>query len=719
MTNKTLSIPLLGKAIAIFVFTSFVTTSASALDLSEMVADSISAHPEVTEKVHAYRQVIRDESIAKSGWRPSVDVNASTGLYDTESPATANRSIDYDSSRIEFSVTQNLFNGYDTTHQIKQSKARSKAALYDLYDTADNIALDAIQAYLEVIKQLRLFNLATENVNSHEGILAQIRERNNSGVGRRSQLQQTEGRVARSHSSLIAQQNNLQDSMTSLHQILGRYIDPQSLREPELPILPVGDLDTLIDQAIINHPATEVAKSNVNAAHEDYKRSRRTRYPNIDLRLAYELGDDLGGVQGNTEETSLILNLTYNLFRGGADKQEQLKKISATHEQRQFSARVRRQIINTLRLAWIADDSLTRQIVFLEGHVVKAKETVASYREEFFIGQRDLIDLLDAENESNTAQIQYTEAFVDSIEARYRIYESLGLLFEALNLDVNLTEDHLEIAGIQTNLVDDFPLIEDQDIDQELDTSDHCDNSLGDTLVNIYGCEKTPEIKLEYVKAVLDVNSAPVIGHDEFDVDSYGVVVISRELLLSNDTDADGDILKIIDVGRPGNGKLAFNQDKNLIYRPTEGFIGVDAFNYTVSDGNGASATATVRLIVSDNPEIDLTKKQYVNFKFNRAELTDASNAKVIRIARKIRQNRGVQIKLLAFTDSTGSEAYNLELSKRRASALKLLLIGEGINAGSITAEGKGEQNPLVDNETKAGQAINRRGEFIFSFDKS
>ena len=355
--------------------------------------------------------------------------------------------------------------------------------------------------------------------------------------------------------------------------------------------------------------------------------------------------------------------------------------------------------------------------MFLEGHVVKAKETVASYREEFFIGQRDLIDLLDAENESNTAQIQYTESFIDSIAARYRIYEALGLLFDALNLDVNLSEDNLEVAGITARKTDDFPLPDDQDTDFELDNYDHCDNSQVDALVNIYGCKKTPKLSLDYVKPEVDVNDAPVIGHDEFDVDSYGVVVISRKLLLSNDTDADGDVLKIIEVGKPSNGKLAFNQDKNLIYRPNEGFIGVDSFIYSVSDGNGASATATVRLNVSENTAVDLSKKQFVNFKFNRAELTDKSKAKVIRIARKAKFTEDIQIKLFAFTDSTGSEAYNLKLSKRRASALKQLLVAEGIGAEIITAVGLGEQNPIADNDTKAGQAINRRGEFVFSFE--
>jgi adhesin transport system outer membrane protein len=415
-------------------FFSVLCNPVHAIDLSEMVADSISAHPQVKEKVHVYRQVIRDQSIAQSGWRPSVDLQGSTGFYDTESPATGNQSIDYDSSQIELSVTQNLFNGYDTTHQIEQTRARARSALLDLYDTADNIALDAIQAYFDVLKQKKLFELAQENVTSHEEILSQIRERNNSGVGRRSQLQQTEGRVARAHASLIAQQNNFQDSLTLMHQVLGRYVDAHDLEEPELPKLPSENLDTLIDQALIAHPAMQVAKNNIKAAHADHSRSLSSHYPDLDLRLAYEVGDDIGGISGNTDEVSLTLNLTYNLYRGGADTSQQKKKISAVHEQKEFAARVRRQIINTLRLAWIADDSLNKQLVFLQSHVSKSEETVGSYHEEFFIGQRDLIDLLDAENELNSAQNQHTEAYYDAFAARYRIYEAMGRAFESLNL---------------------------------------------------------------------------------------------------------------------------------------------------------------------------------------------------------------------------------------------------------------------------------------------
>ena len=197
-----------------WVLAAVLPLSAAALEMTDMVVDSISAHPEVKEKIHVYRQVVSDREIADGGWLPSVDFEASTGRFETDSPLTGNQLEDYDSSNYELSVTQNLFNGYDTTYQIQQSDARARAALYDVYDTADNIALRAIQAYLEVIKQRRLYRLALENVSAHKEILAQIRVRNQSGVGRRSQLQQTEGRLARAQASMIAQQNNLADAAT-------------------------------------------------------------------------------------------------------------------------------------------------------------------------------------------------------------------------------------------------------------------------------------------------------------------------------------------------------------------------------------------------------------------------------------------------------------------------------------------------------------------------
>ena len=691
---------------------------AQALDLSAMVADSISAHPEVKEKVHAYRKVVSDQTIAASGWRPSVDLQASTGYYDTESPSTNNDSVDYNASSVELSVTQNLFNGYDTTNQVAQTKARANAALYDVYDTADNIGLRATQTYLEVLKQRRLYQLAIDNVVAHDKILTQIRDRNRSGVGRRSQLQQTEGRLARAQASLIAQENNLADAATQLHQILGRYVDPEYLSEPELPELPQDTLDDLIDQALIDHPAMRVADSNIVAAQSDYRRSLKTRYPNIDLRLATEYGNNLDsddGLDGSSEETSLMLNFTYNLYSGGKNGAESQKKVSAVYEQKEFAANVRRQVINTLRLSWTADDLLVRQLVFLNNHVVKAGQTVESYREEFFIGQRDLLDLLDAENELNSARNQYAEARFDSFGARYRVYEGVGQLFEATHVDFAMDAGQLRVARIETGAVDKLPIPRDEDLDKELDPMDHCDNSLVETNVNPFGCDEL--VAISTAPSVLDQqNVAPALGNDDFEVESNGMLIITRAQLLANDTDDNADALEIVDINQPKIGRLAFDPGGNLIYRPIEGYVGQDSFNYTATDNRGAAvtATATVNIKVRRPETFNLSKMQLVNFIYDEAELTNISQVKVEAIIEQIKLAENLTIEVYTHTDNIGSDAYNDKLSAKRAEALKDMLMANGIEQSDIKAVGKGENEPIADNSTPAGQAINRRAEFVF-----
>ena len=471
----------------------------------------------------------------------------------------------------------------------------------------------------------------------------------------------------------------------------------------------------MIDQALAGHPAMRVADSNIAAAQSDHRRSLRTRYPNLDLRFATEYGDDIGGLPGNTEETSLVLNLSYNFYNGGRDQAERQKKISAVYEQKEFAARVRRQVINTLRLSWTADDLLVKQLEFLEAHVIKAGQTVESYKEEFFIGQRDLVDLLDAENELNSAKNQYAEARYDALGARYRVYEGMGRLFEAANIEFELKHGNLKIARLITDKVDKLPIPVDEDTDSEIDPMDHCDNSQSGLVVNSYGCHESLIVsKIEPVPP--KQNSGPALKDDLFELETNGILIITPTQLLANDSDADADPLEIVDVSQPEVGRLAFNQNGNLIYRPAEGFVGLDSFKYTVTDNNGAAATATatVQIRIREPEIVSLSKVQLVNFVFNKAELTEISKSKVEAIIEQIKQAKDIMIEIYTYTDNLGSDTYNLALSERRASALRNLLISRGIDSADIKAIGMGEKKPIADNSTEAGQAINRRGEFIF-----
>ena len=710
--------------VSISVILGYFASTVQAVDLPDFVADTISAHPDVREQVHIFRQVVEDKVIAKSGWRPSVDLEASAGTFRSESPVTGPDSVEFESTRAELSVTQNLFNGFDTTNQIKQTNARINSELYELFDIADNIALAAAQAYLELLKQQRLYELAVKNVKAHQDTLERIRVRSESGVGRRSQLEQTEGRVARAKASLIAQENNLQDAATELHQVAGRYINPEELVEPEIPERVSLDIENLTAQALKQHPAIRVAEHNIEAAEFDYRRSLSKRRPSVDLRLAQELGQDINGLEGSTDDLSLILSLNYNLYKGGANKALARQKISSVHELQQFAARTRRQVINTLRLAWAAENSLSSQLSFLQEHVDKSKATLASYQEEFFIGQRDLIDVLDAENELNSAQNAYANAYFDFLSARFRIREGVGSLFAALKLDAKVEDQDFQISKIQAVGQDKLPYPDDRDVDKVINPDDQCDNSIIDNQVGRFGCADSLSIEFDENNVrgvapsagegdVADQSLSPV--DDVLALGKDMIITFSFDDLLSNDGEEDNE-LQLEGFTQPLNGELALDAsgESNLIYRPIEGFIGRDRFNYTVVDKREDKAQATVHLDVTEPDKLDLTQTHYVNFLFNKTALTRPSQEKVDMVANVLADSPELEVWVFAHTDSRGTNRYNLDLSKRRASAIRNLLITRGIDAKRVKANGVGESRPLVDNSTEAGRAINRRGEFHF-----
>ena len=469
------------------------------------------------------------------------------------------------------------------------------ASAYRLYDTADNVALDAIQAYFEVLQEARLVELAKDNVESHERILGQIMERNEAGIGLLSEVEQTEGRVAQAHASLIAQQNNLRDAQSSLHQFLGRYIDPVDLEEPAVPPQPPQGFQELLANALGEHPAIRSAASNIEASRLDYRRSKSSDYPSLDLQLQQNLADDLSGVDGQSDERSVQLILRYNLFRGGADRAEQQKAVSVLYEDKAFLDRVRRQVIDTLNLAWAADRSIREQLPYLRTHVEKARQTVHTYYDEFELNLRDLIDLLDAESELNTARIRLAEARYDAAVARYRVYEGAGDLLPVLGLNVDLSDDNPRIASIEAMGLDEIATAAESDTDADSFPSaqDQCDNS-SQSEVDDYGCEFQPAFDVGY----------PGSGHTPVPVDDNlrlefagaGDLVIPPDTLLANDVDADGDELSILGFTQPSHGELSRDHDGNLIYSPEGDFSGTDGFSYTVGDTRSRSAVAHVTL---------------------------------------------------------------------------------------------------------------------------
>jgi OOP family OmpA-OmpF porin len=108
---------------------------------------------------------------------------------------------------------------------------------------------------------------------------------------------------------------------------------------------------------------------------------------------------------------------------------------------------------------------------------------------------------------------------------------------------------------------------------------------------------------------------------------------------------------------------------------------------------------------------ITLSDAGDVLFAFNQSELTPAAQSKLDSLMPKLQSADVVSIKVIGHTDSVGSDTYNQALSERRASSVAAYLLSQGVAPNKLTSEGKGQSQPVADNETEEGRAKNRRVE--------
>ncbi|HZR79857.1 MAG TPA: OmpA family protein [Candidatus Binatia bacterium] len=116
-------------------------------------------------------------------------------------------------------------------------------------------------------------------------------------------------------------------------------------------------------------------------------------------------------------------------------------------------------------------------------------------------------------------------------------------------------------------------------------------------------------------------------------------------------------------------------------------------------------------------PPAPIAKKKLVlrgvNFDFDKATLQPAGVPILQEAAKILNNNPGVSVEVQGYTDSIGTDAYNLRLSQRRANTVKGFLVKQGVSSSRLTTKGYGESNPVASNETAEGRAQNRRVELV------
>lgn len=413
-----------------------------AATVQEVVSSNLEQSPEVAQAIDAYRAVSRQVDQAKAGYRPKLNATLGYG-YEWTDKANGTQDTELNRREAHLNLNQMLFDGYATSSEVKRQKARQASAYSKLTDTAENYALKAGRAYLEVLRRDQLLKLAKETLYNHVKLYDQIKRRSDSGLGTMASIQQAEGRLALAEVNALAAENNLNDAKANYRRIMGsdapKELEPLADGQFKIP----GTLDEALSAANQHHPVLGIAQHDVEATYAQRDAAKSKMYPRLDLEVERRWDHNLDGIPGSDEDLTAMLRLRYNLYNGGGDKARINQTELQIGEAQQVQRDSMRQVRQSLQLSWNAYEILGRQIKHLQQHVTSSEQTRASYQKQFNIGQRSLLDLLDTENEVFTAKNQLASAQIDRQIAELRILNGMGDLLSAMNINLKVDDSSM------------------------------------------------------------------------------------------------------------------------------------------------------------------------------------------------------------------------------------------------------------------------------------
>ena len=419
----------------------------SAISINEVVQKSIGTHPQLQVKKEELNIQKESLTVIRSDYLPSLDLSYSVGPEITNTIANQRKQADLIRQNASATISLNVFAGLNTKYGVDEQEALILSAGDDVENTANILALDTVEVYINILKNQELLKIAKENVAVHEKYLDEIKTRVDAGVGRNSDYNQTLSRLENAKSVMYLAQQNYNNSISSFQRILPGDISASDLEQPTIGSIPADTMDETVEISMKNNPTIKVSKDNIKAAKAALSRSNSVYYPTADIVAKAYWDKEAHGVSkksdnpviSNYEEDSgynALLVLNYNIFNGLADS---AKKELTQHRLLQKNSTLadsKRYIKAYTKIAYETYISTKEQLLHIDNNIKASANTVADYQKENELGRRSIMDLLNIELEYNAARNRKVTAKYDNLFSYYQILSYTGTMLEEMNVNI-------------------------------------------------------------------------------------------------------------------------------------------------------------------------------------------------------------------------------------------------------------------------------------------
>ena len=411
--------------------------SAAAFTINDAILQAVQTNPGVTEAAANRRATEAELRQTQSTLLPQVRLQASYGpekstRFDTGSTFNSiEKNGEWRNNAREGSVIvrQLLFDGLATINDVWRQTARVDAAAARVHERTELIALDAAEAYVDVVRYQQLISLAQENVRAHESIAGDVRRRFEGGRSGEGDNEQARERLYGTRAVLAEFRVRLEDARAKYRRVVG--LEPFNIRFPgRLAGLPPSKDDSLAI-ALRHNPTLRAAGADVEAAKYGFRATAGSFFPTVSLEGRATHGVDSTDV-GKRDELSGKVVLSWDVFRSGQDSWRRSEMADRMIEQTQRHARLQRAAFESLDKAWGARTLTGNRIQELTAQSASSRRVIDSYTKEYDIGQRTLIDLLDSRNQQFNTLVSLVSARAVAVFADYQLLAAMGHLLDYL-----------------------------------------------------------------------------------------------------------------------------------------------------------------------------------------------------------------------------------------------------------------------------------------------
>ena len=409
-------------------------TDASGISFSQALIAAYQYNPSLTAARAELRSVDERYAQAMSGYRPRLN-----GIADYTSSHDRGDTIDThaDSKTLALELQQPLYRGGSTQANVKSSHNQIKAQRAILHAIEQDTLLDAVTVYMDVVRDTELLKLNTNNENVLSAQLDAARKRFELGDITKTDVSQSEARLASSTAGRVTAEGNLRASKARFERVVG--VAPEgSLGRPVYTLNMPAGVDDALAIAENKNPDLHAARFSTNAAKFATRSVTGELLPQVDLTGSIgRTYDPALRTDDEIDSTTVGVRATVPLYTGGGVDSRARQARQVESQRRMELHRAERAVRQGVIDAWTALTATDAEMIARKSQIDAAKLALDGVRIETDYGSRTTLDLLDAEQEYLDAQTSYVIAERNKIVALYRVMASIGELtaFD-LGLDV-------------------------------------------------------------------------------------------------------------------------------------------------------------------------------------------------------------------------------------------------------------------------------------------